>query len=138
MVNNVSPDGGQGTEFTISELTSDFSVTARALRFYELKGLLHPTRRRNRRIYSRRDRTRLKLVLLGKRVDLSLREIKELLDLYDFDDGGATQRRAALIKFREQIGYLEQQIAEKLQAIGELKQECQSIERVQRERGETG
>ncbi|MDH3742690.1 MAG: MerR family DNA-binding protein, partial [Hyphomicrobiales bacterium] len=88
------------------------------------------------RIYSRLDRARLKLLLLGKRAGFSLAEIKEMLDLYDLNDGGATQRRATLVKCREQKGFLEQQIQEMLQAIEELKETCQVIERIQRERGE--
>ena len=134
---NSCPDTGPGREFAISELVREFCVTARALRFYEMKGLLHPTRRGRQRVFSRRDRARLKLILLGKRAGFSLFEIKEMLDLYNLEDGGATQRRAALARFRDQIHILEQQISEMLLAVAELKENCQAIERIQRERGET-
>ena len=126
----------QKLEFSISELCHEFSVTARALHFYETRGLLNPKRRGTRRLYSRSDRARLKLVLRGKRAGFSLLETKELLDLYDLNDGGATQRRVTLVKCGEQIGFLEQRIEEMLQAIDELKETCQVIERIQRQHGE--
>jgi DNA-binding transcriptional MerR regulator len=70
-------------EFSIGELASEFDVTPRAIRFYEDHGLLAPRRAGTRRIYSPRDRTRLKLTLRGKRLGLSLSEIRELIDLYE-------------------------------------------------------
>ena len=71
------------TEFSISELAQEFDVTPRAIRFYEDHGLLAPTRAGQRRIYSPRDRTRLKLTLRGKRLGLTLSEIRELIDMYE-------------------------------------------------------
>jgi DNA-binding transcriptional MerR regulator len=70
-------------EFSISELASEFDVTPRAIRFYEDHGLLAPRRAGQRRIYSGRDRTRLKLTLRGKRLGLTLSEIRELIDMYE-------------------------------------------------------
>jgi DNA-binding transcriptional MerR regulator len=70
-------------EFSIGELASEFDVTPRAIRFYEDHGLLAPRRAGQRRIYSGRDRTRLKLTLRGKRLGLSLSEIRELIDMYE-------------------------------------------------------
>ena len=70
-------------EFSISELASEFDVTPRAIRFYEDHGLLAPKRAGQRRIYSPRDRTRLKLTLRGKRLGLTLSEIRELIDMYE-------------------------------------------------------
>ncbi len=70
-------------EFSISELAREFDVTPRAIRFYEDQGLLAPRRDGQRRIYTPRDRTRLKLTLRGKRLGLSLSEIRELIDLYE-------------------------------------------------------
>ncbi len=70
-------------EFSIGELASEFDVTPRAIRFYEDHGLLAPKRAGQRRIYSPRDRTRLKLTLRGKRLGLSLSEIRELVDMYE-------------------------------------------------------
>jgi DNA-binding transcriptional MerR regulator len=70
-------------EFSISELATEFDVTPRAIRFYEDHGLLAPKRAGQRRIYSPRDRTRLKLTLRGKRLGLTLSEIRELIDMYE-------------------------------------------------------
>ena len=70
-------------EFSIGELATEFDVTPRAIRFYEDHGLLAPKRAGQRRIYSPRDRTRLKLTLRGKRLGLSLSEIRELIDMYE-------------------------------------------------------
>ena len=70
-------------EYSISELAREFDVTPRAIRFYETEGLLAPRRDGQRRIYTPRDRTRLKLTLRGKRLGLTLSEIRELIDLYE-------------------------------------------------------
>jgi DNA-binding transcriptional MerR regulator len=71
------------TEFSISELAREFDVTPRAIRFYEDQGLISPRRDGQRRIYTPRDRTRLKLTLRGKRLGLTLSEIRELIDMYE-------------------------------------------------------
>jgi len=76
------------TTFTISDLANEFKVTTRAIRFYEDQKLLAPTRQGYNRIYSKRDRVRLKLILRSKRLGLSLGEIKELFDLYDSVQAG--------------------------------------------------
>lgn len=107
--------------FTIGELAREFDVTLRALRFYQDKGLLHPRRLGQTRIYSRRDRARLKLILMGKRVGFSLREIREVLDLYDLKDGQVTQLKVAEEKFRTQLQKLEAQKADIDLAITDLK-----------------
>ena len=70
-------------EFSISDLAREFDVTPRAIRFYEDQGLLAPRREGQRRVYTPRDRTRLKLTLRGKRLGLSLSEIRELIDMYE-------------------------------------------------------
>ena len=70
-------------EFSISELAQEFDITPRAIRFYEAEGLLAPRREGQRRIYTPRDRTRLKLTLRGKRLGLSLSEIRDLIDMYE-------------------------------------------------------
>ena len=70
-------------EFSISELAREFDITPRAIRFYEDQGLLAPRRDGQRRIYSARDRTRLKLTLRGKRLGLTLSEIRDLIDMYE-------------------------------------------------------
>jgi DNA-binding transcriptional MerR regulator len=76
-------DATEPSEFSISELAREFDVTPRAIRFYEDQGLLAPRRDGQRRIYTPRDRTRLKLTLRGKRLGLTLSEIRELIDMYE-------------------------------------------------------
>ena len=71
------------TEYSISDLSREFDVTPRAIRFYEDQGLISPRRDGQRRIYAARDRTRLKLTLRGKRLGLTLSEIRELIDMYE-------------------------------------------------------
>jgi DNA-binding transcriptional MerR regulator len=94
--------------YTISELAREFSVTPRALRFYEDKGLLTPTRDGLNRVYSASDRTRLKLILQGKSVGFSLNDIREILDLYKHE-GHRAQLKLAVRKSKEQIRVLEKQ-----------------------------
>ncbi len=95
--------------FTIRQLCLEFKATPRALRFYEDKGLLSPARQGLNRVYSYKDRARLQLILRGKRVGLSLAEIRDILDSYHKEDGGAAQMAKALRKYRERIVALEQQ-----------------------------
>src|SRR6187397_3115288 len=106
--------------FGIRDLTKEFSVSARTLRFYEEKGLINPKRRGEQRLYSRRDRARLAYVLAGKAVGFSLEEVREMLDLYDLGDGQVTQLKVALTKFGERILRLERQRAEIDSVIAEL------------------
>ena len=83
--------GEERNEFSISELAQEFDVTPRAIRFYETEGLLSPRRDGQRRIYTPRDRTRLKLTLRGKRLGLTLAEIRELIDMYEPGRDGRPQ-----------------------------------------------
>ncbi len=106
--------------FAIGELAREFGVTHRTLRFYEDKGLISPRRDGTNRIYSRRDRSRLKLVILGKKVGFSLADIGEMLDIYDLKDGGVTQLQGSLNRFAEQIGVLHRQKRDIEQAIEEM------------------
>src|SRR5512147_3176451 len=78
-----SPSAIERAEYSIGELAREFDVTPRAIRFYEDQGLLAPRREGQRRVYTLRDRTRLKLTLRGKRLGLSLSEIRELIDMYE-------------------------------------------------------
>jgi DNA-binding transcriptional MerR regulator len=115
--------------FTIRNLCVEFRVTPRALRFYEDKGLLYPAREGLNRVYNHRDRARLQLILRGKRVGLSLAEIREILDLYDENDGGAAQMAKSLKKFRERILALEAQRDDIDGAIEQLRGGCDRMER---------
>jgi DNA-binding transcriptional MerR regulator len=115
--------------YSIRQLCREFGATPRALRFYEDKGLLAPRREGQTRRYNPRDRARLQLIVLGKRVGFSLGEIGELLDLYDAGDGGATQISAAIPKFRLRIAALESQRDEIDTAIALLQDGCAQLER---------
>ena len=95
--------------FTISELAAEFDITARAIRFYEDVGLLTPERAGRNRVYTHRDRTRLKLTLRGKRLGLSLQEIKQLVDMYDSPSDTTQQLTAFLGVLGEHRRLLEQQ-----------------------------
>jgi DNA-binding transcriptional MerR regulator len=114
--------------FTIRQLCLEFHCTPRALRFYEDKGLLSPARQGLNRVYSYKDRARLVLILRGKRVGLSLAEIREILQLYDKGDGGAAQNAKALGKFRERIVAFERQKADIEEHLDELRTACARLE----------
>ena len=86
--------------YSIGDLSREFGVTTRTIRFYEDQGLLSPTRDGQNRIYRARDRVRLKLILRGKRLGFSLKEIKELIELYDAPEGEAGQLRSFIDKIR--------------------------------------
>jgi len=115
--------------FTIRQLCLEFKVTPRALRFYEDKGLLAPAREGLNRVYSYKDRARLQLILRGKRVGLSLAEIREILELYRENDDGAAQNAKSLRKFRERIVALEQQREDIEGAISQLHEACERLEK---------
>ena len=99
----------QKTQHSIGELCDEFGVTARALRFYEDEALIAPERRGTQRLYTDRDRARLAWILRGKRVGLSLADIKELLDLYDLGDGRETQRLKTIERCQGQVDRLKRQ-----------------------------
>jgi DNA-binding transcriptional MerR regulator len=102
----------QAARYTITDLSREFDVTPRAIRFYEDHGLLAPAREGtngSRRIYTARDRTRLKLTLRGKRLGFSLAEVRRLLDLYDSPTGTVTQLHAFLDTLAAHRAALERQ-----------------------------
>ncbi|KTT76787.1 MerR family transcriptional regulator [Sphingomonas endophytica] len=116
----VVPPRPDRESFTITDLSAEFGVTPRALRFYEDEGLIAPERRGMVRIYSHRDRARLAWILRGKRVGFSLSDIREMIDLYDLGDGRQTQRAVAIARCRSRIAALEQQKHDIDAAITEL------------------
>ena len=97
------------TTFTISELAKEFNVTTRTIRFYEDQGLLSPAREGTTRVFSARDRVRLKLALRGKRLGFSLAEIRELFELYDVSRDEHKQLEEFLAKLERRRARLEQQ-----------------------------
>ena len=114
--------------YSIRQLSKEFDVTARALRFYEDKGLISPERKGQTRLYSARDRARLQLILRGKRLGFSLVEIHEILDLYTPKDHGAAQMHATLGKYRRQIETLKRQREDIDAAIHDMQDGCVWLE----------
>lgn len=105
----------------IQEVAKELGLTMRALRFYEDKGLIAPQRVGTTRIYGKREVARARLVLRGRRLGFTVREIKEFLDLYDVDPEHAEQRRRFLARVRERLNELEQRKAAIDQTIAELR-----------------
>ena len=108
---------------TIRQMCDAFDVTPRTLRFYEAKELLFPKREGTKRLFSRRDRVRLKLILRGKRFGFSLEDIRQLLDMYDLDGSEQTQFLRTYAVAQERLIQMEQQRDELIEAIAELKTE---------------
>ncbi|MFG6456546.1 MerR family transcriptional regulator [Roseateles sp. BYS96W] len=126
---SVATEPPQST-FTITELAAEFDITPRAIRFYEEAGLLEPGRKGRNRVYSQRDRTRLKLTLRGKRLGLSLQEIKQLVDMYDSQASAAPQLRAFLTILAQHRQQLEQQRDDIEVTLAEIRQHekrCRSL-----------
>jgi DNA-binding transcriptional MerR regulator len=115
--------------YTVTQLANDLGVTARTVRFYEDKALLNPQRVGNNRVYTYRDRARLILILRGKRLGFTLREIKEYLDLYDADPTRQEQMRSLLKKVQSRIDSLvdqERALAETLAELRTIEQQTQA------------
>ncbi|NYZ18052.1 MerR family DNA-binding transcriptional regulator [Azospirillum sp. RWY-5-1] len=106
--------------YTVNQLAEELGVTPRTLRFYEDKGLLSPNRQGNNRVYDKRDRARMKLILRGKRLGFSLAEIAEYLDLYKIDGNGIEQLRVLLRRVRERRDVLERQREDLEATVAEL------------------
>lgn len=120
------------TTFTITDLAKEFQLTTRAIRFYEDQRLLAPTREGHSRVYSKRDRARLKLILRSRRLGLSIGEIKELFDLYDSAQGGKapyTHFLKILALKRAQLEEMKKDIEAMLSDIAMLEAQCKNASR---------
>jgi DNA-binding transcriptional MerR regulator len=116
-------EAARAETFTISDLADEFALTTRAIRFYEDHGLITPARKGTRRVYAQRDRVRLKLVLRGKRLGMSLTEIAEILDLYDADKS----ERSQLLKFLEVLDKRRELLEQQREDIDVVIQEIDGI-----------
>ncbi|WP_093994119.1 MerR family transcriptional regulator [Flavimaricola marinus] len=110
---------------TIREMCDTYDVTPRTLRFYESKELLFPLRQGTKRLFTKRDRARLKLILRGKRFGFSLEEIRQLLDMYDMGDQGGAQLAKTYDLAAKHLAEMEAQRDELQQAIEELKSQME-------------
>ena len=118
-----------GPSYTIADLAREFNLTPRTIRYYEDQGLLAPRRVGMQRIYSKRDRTRLKLTLRGKRLGLSLAEIRELLDMYDTapESTQLTRLLEVLAKRRAKLEQQREDIEAVLAELDALERQCRSL-----------
>ncbi|HEY0835517.1 MAG TPA: MerR family DNA-binding transcriptional regulator [Azospirillum sp.] len=121
--------------YSVNQLAEELGITPRALRFYEVKGLLSPNRVGNNRVYTKRDRARLKLILRGKRLGFSLAEIKEYLDLYNVERGNVGQLTLLLGRVRHRLGELALQRQDIDATVAELEEIEKQVQAAVGERG---
>lgn len=117
---NDVPSSARGEYCRIGDMAKKHGVTLRALRFYEDKGLLSPLREGSTRLYTRRDQARLRLILLGRKIGFSLREVKQMIDLYDPHGPNTKQLKLTLEKSERQLVRLQKQRGLIDEAISEL------------------
>jgi DNA-binding transcriptional MerR regulator len=116
--------------YSIGELALEFDLTTRAIRFYEDCGLLAPQRRGRHRVYTQRDRTRLKLTLRGKRLGLTLAEVKDLVDMYESPRDTGPQLKKFLVVLATHREQLEQQLADLQVTLGEVREQEREARRL--------
>ena len=114
--------------FSISQLAKEFGITTRTIRHYEDQGLIAPDRQGRTRVYSKRDRVRLKLVMRGKRLGMPLKEIREIIEMYSAEHGDGAQLRTLCSRLRERREQLQRQrqdLDHVIQEMEELESQCQ-------------
>ncbi len=129
MVLLMSENHAPQTTYSISELSKEFDITTRSIRFYEDQGLLKPKRRGQTRIYGLKDRVRLKLILRGKRLGFSLAETRRLFELYDADKNSSSQLQTMLDLVEEKKSALQQQMDDikvVLMELNSAEQQCRA------------
>ncbi len=129
MVLLMSDNHAPQTTYSISELSKEFDITTRSIRFYEDQGLLKPKRRGQTRIYGLKDRVRLKLILRGKRLGFSLAETRRLFELYDADKNSSSQLQTMLDLVEEKKSALQQQMDDikvVLMELNSAEQQCRA------------
>ncbi len=117
-------------KYSISDLSKEFDITTRSIRFYEDQGLISPTRKGQTRIYNQRDKVRLKLILRGKRLGFSLAETGRLFELYDVDKTSAKQLESIMSLISQKKADLKQQLDDinaVLIELNDLEENCKSI-----------
>ena len=126
---NDAATGNEAKTWTIGQVAEEFAITHRTVRHYEELNLISPERRGTARIYHRRERTRLNLILRGRRLGFPLEEIRTIIDLYDEPTGQASQLRYVLDQIHDRRGHLERRrrdIEDALNELDEFEQRCQS------------
>jgi DNA-binding transcriptional MerR regulator len=123
------------TSYTISELAKEFGITSRTIRFYEEKGMISPLREGQKRLYTPADRVRIKLILRGKRIGMTLQECVEFIDMYDPEHNNTAQLRSLIANVKQRRATLLQQmqdIESMLAGLDEVQTLCeQSLAREQ-------
>ena len=117
-------------KYSISDLSKEFDITTRSIRFYEDQGLIAPTRNGQTRVYTQRDKVRLKLILRGKRLGFSLAETGRLFELYDVDKSSITQLSSMLNLINDKKNNLKQQLEDintVLIELNDLEDSCQKL-----------
>lgn len=126
-MNSISENASSESSFSIGELAREFDITTRSIRFYEEQQLLIPERNGMNRVYSARDRVRLKLILRGKRLGFTLAETRELFELYDQDKHSTAQLETMLAMIHQKRQLLQQQLEDiniLLNELSEVENNC--------------
>jgi DNA-binding transcriptional MerR regulator len=126
---NDAPTGNEAKSWTIGQVAEEFAITHRTVRHYEELNLISPERRGTARIYHRRERTRLNLILRGRRLGFPLEEIRTIIDLYDEPTGQESQLHYVLDQIHDRRGHLERRrrdIEDALNELDEFERRCQS------------